>query len=133
MRTGEIHALFYEPGGTQFKIAEFNEAVEDIIANKTQVDQIRTSNVDFGNGMLPKEVRFAAHDLIKDFRSQTAMSDMSIGQGDMQPILFYPDGTSQSATLTLQNKEGDLIDINLRGLTGMATVRKVADNRRPSR
>jgi type II secretion system protein H len=132
MRTGEIHALFYEPGGTQFKVAEFNETVENIIANN-RVDPVRTSNVDFSNGMLPKEVRFAAHDIIKDFRSQTAMSNTSIGQGNMEPILFYPDGTSQSATITLQNKEGDLIEINLRGLTGMATVRKVADKGRSSR
>ena len=38
MRTGEIHALFYEPGGSYFRTAEFNETVEDIIENRNRDD-----------------------------------------------------------------------------------------------
>jgi hypothetical protein len=44
--------------------------------------------------------------------------------GALKPILFYPDGTSQDAIITLQNQKQAMIEVQLRGLTGRAkTVR----------
>ncbi len=38
------------------------------------------------------------------------------------PIFFYPDGTTSSAVLQLRNEHGAVIEIVLRGLTGVASV-----------
>jgi hypothetical protein len=38
------------------------------------------------------------------------------------PIFFYPDGTTSTATVTLQNESGRIITVCLRGLTGTATI-----------
>jgi hypothetical protein len=38
------------------------------------------------------------------------------------PILFYPDGTSSTVRLLLQNKQQTFIMIRLRGLTGVAEI-----------
>ena len=45
-------------------------------------------------------------------------------KGALEPIFFYPDGTSQDAIITLQNQKQATIEVHLRGLTGIAkTVR----------
>jgi hypothetical protein len=40
--------------------------------------------------------------------------------------LFYPDGTAQQAELRLSNERNWYVQINLRALTGTATVSDVA-------
>ncbi|MHB8902574.1 MAG: hypothetical protein ACYC6Y_27755, partial [Thermoguttaceae bacterium] len=47
--------------------------------------------------------------------------DEATGQS-LDPILFFPDGATSTATLVLENKYQRRIEISLRGLTGVATV-----------
>jgi len=42
--------------------------------------------------------------------------------GWTEPVLFYPDGTSSNAVATLANRVDRTIEVNLRGLTGVAIV-----------
>jgi Tfp pilus assembly protein FimT len=58
---------------------------------------------------LPEDVRFAGGQTLFD------------GQLS-EPILFYPDGTTSTATLILENRHQRQIEISLRGLTGVMTV-----------
>jgi hypothetical protein len=41
---------------------------------------------------------------------------------EFQDILFYPDGTTSTAEVTIKNERGKYITIKLRGLTGAARV-----------
>ena len=44
------------------------------------------------------------------------------GAGLMQPILFYPDGTTSTAAVVLVHPEHGKITVKLRGLTGDVSV-----------
>lgn len=127
MKTGEVHALFYELGGDTFRMAEFNNEIQNILEQRSdrRRDEVARSNVDFGNDRLPRDVRFIGHSVSEDARALETMGDVNADTGQLLPILFYPDGTSQDATLYLQNIKGDTLSVNLRGLTGAASVRSV--------
>lgn len=47
---------------------------------------------------------------------------------DGSSILFFPDGTTSSALITLENEFGRRIDISLRGLTGAVLVGELYDS-----
>jgi Tfp pilus assembly protein FimT len=49
----------------------------------------------------------------------------SVGSGWSEPIFFYPDGTTSNAQLLLKNKQGRMVELFLRGLTGIVTVSDV--------
>jgi hypothetical protein len=49
-------------------------------------------------------------------QQQTALTQWS------QPLLFYPDGTSSQAKVTVANERGQAVQVTLRKLTGLATV-----------
>jgi Tfp pilus assembly protein FimT len=49
----------------------------------------------------------------------------SAGSGWSDPIFFYPDGTTSNAQLVLRNKEGRMMELFLRGLTGIVKVSDV--------
>jgi hypothetical protein len=42
-----------------------------------------------------------------------------------QPILFYPDGTTSTATILLKNAQSRCVELHLRGLTGTIYVGKI--------
>lgn len=75
---------------------------------------------------LPEDIRFAGGQTL--FDSRAAMFGQSEGEtvpaeGQVsEPILFYPDGTTSTATLILENQYHRQIEISLRGLTGVMTV-----------
>jgi len=98
-----------------------------------------SANTLWSENRLPEGVRFLVSEVAPDRRAQVMM-----GQGQLpedagplpterdlpqaaalapaEPILFYPDGTTSEARLTLVNREGRAIDLYLRGLTGVVTV-----------
>jgi hypothetical protein len=126
MRSGDIHAFFYKPGGDSFKVAKFDFAIAELMKQLHQDQKHqRSTNFDFADELLPRGVRFAAADVVFDARAEQAVGGKASQGKNMRPILFYPDGTSQDATLSLQNEQNDLVEIQLRGLTGIATIRRV--------
>lgn len=79
---------------------------------------------------LPEKITFA--DAYVDGLEETAAfgEDPSFGNAvgwDGSSILFFPDGTTSSAILTLENEFGRRIDISLRGLTGAVLVSDLYD------
>lgn len=124
MRTGDIHAFFFVPGSNQFTVAKYTEQQElDMtdISNPTNLGQYQ-----FFKGLLPTDVFFSAGDIVADSQAQLADELAgSTGSGGVQRILFYGDGTSQNAKLTLTHKNGSSIQVTLRGITGVASVGRV--------
>ncbi len=75
---------------------------------------------------LPDGVFFLSSEILPDTRAMAAISNMSPPEaGWSEPIFFYPDGTTSTAQLLLRNKEDRLIELFLRGLTGVVTVGNV--------
>ena len=129
IRTGQVTALFYQIDGAAMDVAPFNaEQLKRLEA--APVDETnRSSNMDFRDNRLPRGIQFTSSHTSNDARAAQTMADIAFRPGQMRPILFYPDGTSQNAKLILQNAEGDAIQINLRGLTGTTSLTKIIDDR----
>ena len=115
------------------EVAPFSADQLKRLENVPLDDRERSSNMDFRDHRLPRGIQFALAQTPNDARSAQAMAEIQFRPGQMRPILFYPDGTSQDAKLILQNAEGDAVQINLRGLTGTTTVSKIVDDRRGGR
>ena len=79
-----------------------------------------------GERKLPKGVTFVASQAAVDSRAEMVSADASQfrqpEQGWSVPIFFYPDGTTSTARLALKNSRGRLIELTLRGLTGVIVV-----------
>jgi prepilin-type N-terminal cleavage/methylation domain-containing protein len=129
IRNGEIYAFYYQIEGPAFRVGPFNAETIDSMKNVPLNEDARTSNFDFGDDLLPREVRFSMSLTNTDARAAAAMVSANFQPGDMRPILFYPDGTSQTAKVILQNKENDAVQVTLRGLTGTTTIKKILDER----
>ena len=120
IQTGQIHAVGYVPGRSWIDIASLEQL--PTIANRAGrrlQEQRRGITSNYDDDLLPGRVIFVAGQTVVDARvADAGPTDTS----QLRTILFYPDGTSQDARLTLQNEDGRLIDVALRGLTGIASV-----------
>ena len=120
IQTGQIHAVGYVPGRSWIDIASLEQL--PTIANRAGrrlQEQRRGITSNYDDDLLPGRVIFVAGQTVVDARAADAgPTDTS----QLRTILFYPDGTSQDARLTLQNEDGRLVDVALRGLTGIASV-----------
>jgi Tfp pilus assembly protein FimT len=54
--------------------------------------------------------------------SSTAAPAVTGSDGGLNMIVFYPDGSADDAVVWLNNLDGQMVSIELRGLTGIATV-----------
>jgi prepilin-type N-terminal cleavage/methylation domain-containing protein len=128
MRTGEIHAFFYQVESPNFKVAAFNNELSRVLNESLNNQSERSSNFDFGSERLPRGVVFTGGDVVEDARSLSAMAD-NPDAGRLRPILFYPDGSSQTASVFIRSEDQDVMQIHLRGMTGTSTI-SVVDTRR---
>ena len=124
IKNGEEYAVFYVPGGSWFNVAPFVKFKEQssLAAKREKLAEAKQQS-NFEDDLLPKGIKFAAGEVSMDAR---AIEILASGQsGDtLRSILFYPDGTAQDAKIILQNEKENLVEIQLRGLTGLArTVR----------
>ena len=121
MRTGEIHAFFYQEQTANFKVSAFNNEVMQILSDSFRQQQDRqAANTGFDGESLPRGIQFAGSETVNDARSESAISENAAG-GSLLPILFYPDGSSQTAKIYLRSDDSDVAEIRLRGMTGTST------------
>ncbi len=122
IRTGDIHAVGYLPNSGWIDVASLDQ-ISTITseANRRIEQQQQGITSDYDDDLLPGRVVFVGGQSVSDGRSNDAMTQTA-NVNQLTTILFYPDGTSQDAQLTLQNEIGQLMDVNLRGLTGIASV-----------
>lgn len=149
MSTGLVHSFKYQAGTGDFRVEpwEFQEAeapaegAEDFSATPYVVGTAPASP----GGTLPERIHFVADQVAEDARAahlqgggtvQISNNTDSIRPakgGDAPeagamsgawstPILFYPDGTTSTAQVLLTNEHGRQIVVQLRGLTGVATL-----------
>ena len=125
MRTGEIHAFFYMNDSAQFKVSAFNDEVAKILSDSFQVGRetyVSTTTFDVGGSRLPKGIKFFDGESLDDSRSAAAFADDDIRiDRNFRPVLFYPDGSSQTARLYLRSDDDEYAEIRVRGMTGTST------------
>ena len=102
------------------------------ITSSTEGEFAETSSESTGSlstttGQLPEDIQFVDGEVAFDTRA-TILTDGSMETDSnsdatgMDPILFFPDGTTSTATLILENRYQRRIELSLRGLTGVVTV-----------
>ncbi len=126
IKEGDVYAVFVARGGNWFDVGPFANSQNQISrANRDQQYVNQQGNSGFEDNQLPRGVNFAASEVLSDARAAEVLAGTgdSGGKG-LQQILFYPDGTSQDASIVMQNEIGGIVEIQLRGLTGLSkTVR----------
>lgn len=124
---GEIYAVFLTEGGSWFNIAPFTNAKQQSsLATSREELAVRRLQSDLESDLLPRGIRFAAGTVAVDARAAESLSSEN-GTTSIRPILFYPDGTSQDASIILQNETGRFVEIQLRGLTGLSSVIRLTE------
>ena len=127
IRSGKVYAVFYAPNSSYFSVAAFDKAAEQngLAGQRIQEIENRAATEAYGDDMLPRRVRFAAGNVEIDGRASLTLSSGS--NTSIRPILFYPDGSSQDAKIILQNENGDMVQVYLRGLTGTSTSTRIVE------
>ena len=121
IKNGDIYAVFFLEGGAWFNVAPFSQVQQQAgLASSRQNLASTRKQSNFEDDLLPQGVKFAAGITPIDARAAETLSTND-NSGSIRPILFYPDGTSQDAKLVLQNEKGNFVELQLRGLTGLAT------------
>lgn len=133
IKEGDVYAVFVEPNGRWFDVAPFNSAKEQIAKSRSRSgDSSERSASNFEDNMLPNGILFAEGDVFVNSRAMGAQNQVkSAGKvsGNLQQILFYPDGTSQDAKIMLVNETGGIVEVQLRGLTGLAKAVRLKERR----
>ena len=124
IRTGTEWAFFYSPNTGNYGIGPYSPYEAPTVPSGGQ--SMGRSNFDYGNGLLPDGVVFFQGEVESDTRAEVLNADGQGGGGGDQVILFYPDGTAQQAELLLTNERNWYVQLNLRRLTGTASVSEVS-------
>jgi type II secretory pathway pseudopilin PulG len=129
MRDGQIQVVRCELGGARYTIEPWFMGDEMINASAQEAFNLSQPQIQMPlsrEERLPEEVTFVAATAKFDLRAmeveELAMSQLGAQVQWSQPILFYPDGTSSQAAITLANKRGEAVQVRLRKLTGLTSV-----------
>jgi type II secretory pathway pseudopilin PulG len=141
MKTGRIHVYRFENGNRHFEVIPW-VADDDALESSTSADAASMSfsmasasgtaaggvELEEGPG-LPEGVLFVGGEANADSRGLTVAEALSGSGGtDGQwgpPVLFYPDGTATDAYVIVANDQQQAVRIDLRGLTGLASVGEI--------
>jgi prepilin-type N-terminal cleavage/methylation domain-containing protein len=129
MRTGQIQVLRLELGGSSYYLQPWmagdeviNVAAEEAFEQTTPQYQMEP----VAEKKLPEDVTFESAQARFDTRAMEIEDEANKQQGGLtqwsQPLLFYPDGTSSQAKVTMANSRGEAVQVTLRKLTGLAAV-----------
>jgi type II secretory pathway pseudopilin PulG len=137
IRTGQIHVFRYTVAGDTYVIEPWSgevdslEAAADIQPANSQGVPLDSSQLDVpalplgvNGSRLPDGMFFYAGETTVDARSASISDQGGLGTAasdSASTVVFYPDGTTSDAKLTLTN-ERCFIEIKIRGLTGSIRV-----------
>jgi type II secretory pathway pseudopilin PulG len=75
---------------------------------------------------LPEGIRFVGGETVNDMRSLEIdlelQRDLAREMVWSPPILFYPDGSSSDARIVLANNRAQVVEVRLRGVTGLSQL-----------
>ena len=129
IQTGDIQVFRCTPNSGQFRIDSWvSEFSMDPATMQSQVagQQGALALPPSSNGFeqLPEDVMFTTAQVALDSRALTVEQELGTGAssfgGGEQRIYFYPDGTTSTARLIINNSHDQYVVIDLRGLTGIA-------------
>jgi len=122
IKEGDVYAVFVARGSNWFDVGPFANSKNQIArANRDRSVAENQDKSGFQDNVLPGGIRFASSEVLPSARAEEVLSGTESSKGGgLQQILFYPDGTSQDASIVLQNQVGGIIEIQLRGLTGLS-------------
>ena len=130
MRSGEVYGFYYFPQTREYRIAPFNQLVFERLRSREREEVESGSNSDYNENRLPQGIVFLNGDVLSDDRSESVQEEVDVTLRNVTPVLFYPDGTSQSAKVVLRCDE-EYTEILLRGLTGSSRAVPVDSSRAP--
>jgi prepilin-type N-terminal cleavage/methylation domain-containing protein len=127
MSTGYVYIFQFTPGEQRYSTyRRVGSEVELSADGQFQAVDVGSLQPFGKEQSLPEGIRFAAGEVLWDTRAEMYNTDrttfLSPDQGWSGPVFFYPDGTTSTARITLENERGRRIDISLRGLTGMVSI-----------
>ncbi|MGQ9503440.1 MAG: prepilin-type N-terminal cleavage/methylation domain-containing protein [Thermogutta sp.] len=138
MADGQTYCFQCELGGNGYLLIPYDASWEasgeslDLSTGGLGSPPIPTMQIPSNGGQrkeLPEKITFA--DLYVEGMEQLTSSGegpiSGVAVGGDTSILFFPDGTTSSALVTLENEFGRRIDISLRGLTGAVLVGDLYD------
>jgi Tfp pilus assembly protein FimT len=137
MRTGQIQAFHSQAWGNKYDVVSWSMAEDAIEADVPAAADVPATSAG-GWGLmnaqtaetLPDGIVFVGQTEIVDERTETIAAEAvdtaaTASRYDTPwspPILFYPDGTTSDARVVLRNERGWIVAVELRGLTGVASV-----------
>lgn len=149
MSTGQVHSFRYQAGTGSFQVEPWKlqetDAPDAAPEDFSSSEYVVGTNPTTPGGELPERIQFEADEVAEDARSAALQAGGSVnivnstesirpakgseapaagaqGQPWSTPILFYPDGTTSTASVLLTNEHGMKIIVQLRGLTGVAAL-----------
>jgi Tfp pilus assembly protein FimT len=132
MTSGLPQAFEFEPNTPQYTVQTWQDdstplestpsaaASSNSNAASSATDTVTT----IAQRQLPEGVIFTGVQRTFDARATAAESGLSAAGGSSAapPVMFYPDGTTSEAAVTIANANGRCISISVRGLTGIARM-----------
>ena len=130
VQSGVAQRFRYQVGKNVFEVAPAQAEVETAAARglagrrESEIDQSAPAGgvhlEESGEQTLPDGVCFAEELTIEPDEEQPAVDE----EGWSPPIVFYPNGRTANASIRLKGDGNSVVDVSLRGLTGMATASK---------
>jgi prepilin-type N-terminal cleavage/methylation domain-containing protein len=135
MKTGRIQVFRYEQGGAKYTVQPWIAGDDALEASAQSVNGFAApaeeqESADRGEGHeLPEGTMFVAGDAAAESRSlaiEQSAADASQFEAEWsRPILFYPDGSTSDAYVIVANERKVAVRVDLRGMTGAASVGEV--------
>ena len=136
MQTGRIHVFQCEADGSVFRIEPWyteGDYLEADLMTATSGDAMGLAGAPGSDPLtdgtsqvveqpLPEGVVFSGGVAKSTGRSLMVEQALAATGSAVQPILFFPDGTTSNAQLVLSNRNGQCVVLQLRSLTGIAEV-----------
>jgi len=126
MTSGQTQVFKFQKDSGTYTVEQLPDDSATLDASATS-DAAATSSSKAAGCQLPEGYVFSAGDRVLDDRTAAAESAITSSNFDTSspPVLFYSDGTSSEAQLTIANQNGRTITISLRSLTGTAHMGEV--------
>lgn len=114
--TGRVHGVVFDAEGKAYRVVAEAPPDPDMDDPEEPPRLERVELPGLLGGPLPEGVRLSDASFFEE--------DLSKDEEDQTRILFFPDGTTEFAVLTLSDASGDARVITLNGISGAITVRR---------
>lgn len=125
MQSGTAQRFRYQPGAGRFEVAPANYDAETELT--TVSNERRTAEVSAEEKLPTPGENVVEQDLPDGVAFECGEESEEIAvdeEGWSEPIVFYPNGRTADARIRLRGERNAVVDLSLRGLTGVATASK---------